>query len=139
MVVTVYLLLSSSTFVVSSPNWLTTRTATFWPGLKWNGRLVWGRRRWRRLRRRPGGARVCDIGGILGFSSREDRFCVVVARRFPYYGCSWFDRARRARMASKSLSLGMMKRQRPALFMAHSSPRRRFSLESSLLQSLAFL
>ena len=30
-----------STFVVSSPNWLTTRTAIFWPFFTGKGRLVW--------------------------------------------------------------------------------------------------
>src|SRR5580658_5529813 len=31
----------SNTFVVSSPNWLMTRTAIFWPGFAGNGWLVW--------------------------------------------------------------------------------------------------
>ena len=36
-----YLVCSLRTLVVSSPNWLTTRTATFWPGLRGKGRLMW--------------------------------------------------------------------------------------------------
>jgi hypothetical protein len=32
---------TDNTFVVSSPNWLTTRTASFWPFFTGNGRLVW--------------------------------------------------------------------------------------------------
>ena len=32
---------TSSTFVVSSPNWLMTRTAIFWPFFTGNGWLLW--------------------------------------------------------------------------------------------------